>query len=103
MQSKEIHVSRTTEILKSKSVCSTDDVIPTCVHSQIVMKTNDSSFSSKSVSEIDYFSNTLQSLNWPEAYMGGKKAKMCLSKFDIKFIVFVYFESCVISRIVTHN
>ena len=26
-----------------------------------------------------------------EAYMGGKKAKTCLSKFDIKFLVFVYF------------
>ena len=55
--------SRATEILKSKSVHSTDDVIDvigTCVQqSQIVMKTNDSSFSSKSVSEIDYFSNTL--------------------------------------------
>ena len=51
------------EILKSKSVRSTDDVIDvigTCVRqSQIVTKTNDSSFSSKSVSEIDYFSNTL--------------------------------------------
>ena len=50
---------RATEILKSKSVCSTDDVsdvIGTCVRqSQIVTKTNDSSFSSKSVSEIDYF------------------------------------------------
>ena len=55
--------SRATEILKSKSVRSTDDVIDvigTCVRqSQIVTKTNDSSFSSKSVSEIDYFSNTL--------------------------------------------
>ena len=52
--------SRATEILKSKSVRSTDDVIGTCVRqSQIVTKTNDSSFSSKSVSEIDYFSNTL--------------------------------------------
>ena len=54
---------RATEILKSKSVCSTDDiinVIGTCVwQSQIVTKTNDLSFSSKSVSEIDYFSNTL--------------------------------------------
>ena len=51
---------RATEILKSKSVRSTDDVIGTCVRqSQIVTKTNDSSFSSKSVSEIDYFSNTL--------------------------------------------
>ena len=52
-----------TEILKSKSVRSTNDIIDitrTCVRqSQIVMKTNDSSFSSKSVSEIDYFSNTL--------------------------------------------
>ena len=44
---------RATEILKSKSVRSTDDVIGTCVRqSQIVSKTNDSSFSSKSVSEI---------------------------------------------------
>ena len=52
--------SRATEILKSKSVRLTDDVIGTCVRqSQIVKKTNDSSFSSKSVSEIDYFSNTL--------------------------------------------
>ena len=51
---------RATEILKSKSVRSTDDVIGTCVRqSQIVTKTNDSSFSSKSVSEIDYLSNTL--------------------------------------------
>ena len=56
-------LTRATEILKSKSVCLTDDVIDiigTCVRqSQIVTKTNDSSFSSKSVSEIDYFSNTL--------------------------------------------
>ena len=52
--------SRATEILKSKSVRSTDDVIGTCVRqSQKVTKTNDSSFSSISVSEIDYFSNTL--------------------------------------------
>ena len=50
---------RATEILKSKSVRSTDDVIGTCVRqSQTVMKTNDSSFSYKSVSEIDYLSNT---------------------------------------------
>ena len=59
--------SRATEILKSKSVRSTNDVIDvigTCVRqSQIVTKTNDSSFSSKSVSEIGYFSNTLWSLN----------------------------------------
>ena len=47
---------RATEILKSKSVRSTDDVIGTC---QIVTKSNDSSFSYKSVSEIDYLSNTL--------------------------------------------
>ena len=53
-------LSRATEILKSKSVRSTDDVIGTCVRqSQIVTKTNDSSFSYKSVSEIDYLSNTL--------------------------------------------
>ena len=53
-------VPRATEILKSKSVRSTDDVIGTCVRqSQIVTKTNDSSFSYKSVSEIDYLSNTL--------------------------------------------
>ena len=88
-------LTRATEILKSKSVRLTDDVIDviqTCVRqSQIVTKTNDSSFSSKSVSEIDYFSNILESLNWPEAYMGGKKAKTWLSKFDIKFLVFVYF------------
>ena len=59
--------TRATEILKSKSVRSTDDVtddiidvIPTCVRqSQIVTKTNDLSFSSKGVSETDYFSNTL--------------------------------------------
>ena len=51
---------RATEILKSKSVRSTDDVIGTCVRqSQIVTKTNDSSFSYKSVSEIGYLSNTL--------------------------------------------
>ena len=51
---------RATEIFKSKSVRSTDDVIGTCVRqSQIVTKTNDSSFSYKSVSEIDYLSNTL--------------------------------------------
>ena len=50
------HVCRATEILKFKSVHSTDDVIGTCV---IVTKTNDSSFSSKNVLEIDYFSNTL--------------------------------------------
>ena len=54
------HLPRATEILKSKSVRSTDDVIRTCVRqSRIVTKTNDSSFSSKTVSEIDYFSNTL--------------------------------------------
>ena len=48
--------NRATEILKSKSVRSTDDVIETCIRqSQIVTKTNDSSFSSKSVSEIDCF------------------------------------------------
>ena len=86
---------RATEILTSKSVRSTDDVIHIirrCLRqSQIVKKANDSSFSSKSVSEIDYFSNTLLSWNWPEAYMGGKKTKTCLSKFDIKFLVFVYF------------
>ena len=53
-------VARATEILKSKSVRSTDDVIRTCIRqSQIVTKTDDSSFSSKNVSEIDYFSNTL--------------------------------------------
>ena len=72
-----------------------DDVINVILRgirqSQIVAKTNDSSFSSRSVLEIDYFSNTLLSLNWPEAYMGGKKAKTCLSKFDIKFLVFAYF------------
>ena len=55
--------TRATEILKSKSVRSIDDVIDvigTCVRQfQIVTKTNDSSFSSKSVLEIDYFSNTL--------------------------------------------
>ena len=52
--------NRATEILKSKLVRSTDDVIGTCVRlSQKVTKTNDSSFSSISVSEIDYFSNTL--------------------------------------------
>ena len=53
-----IHSGRSSEILKSKSVCSTDDVINvirTCFwQSQIVTKTNDSSFSSKSVSEIDW-------------------------------------------------
>ena len=71
--------SRATEILKSKSVRSTNDIIDvigTCVRqSQTVTKTNDSSFSSKSVSEIDYFSNTLWSLNRPEAYMGGEKGQ----------------------------
>ena len=47
-------IIRATEILKSKSV------IQTCVReSQIVTKTNDSSFSSNTVSEIDYFSNTV--------------------------------------------
>ena len=52
--------ARATEIFKSKSVRSTDDVLGTCVRqSQIVTKTNDSSFSYKSVSEIDYLSNTL--------------------------------------------
>ena len=71
--------SRATEILKSKSVHSTDDVfdvIRTCVRQyQIVTKINDSSFSSKSVSEIDYFSNTVWSLNWPEGYTGGDKGQ----------------------------
>ena len=82
---------RATEILKSKSVRSTDDVIRTCVRqSQIVTKTNDSSFSSKSVSEIIFL--ILRSL-WigPKLIWVGKKAKTCLSKFDIKFLVFVYF------------
>ena len=89
---------RATEILKSKSVRSTNDVIDvigTCVRqSQIVTKTNDASFSSKSVSEIGYFSNTLWSLNcWigPKRIWVGEKAKTCLSKFDNKFLVFVYF------------
>ena len=56
---------RATEILNPNrsaqpSVRSTDDVIGTCVRqSQIIKKTNDSSFSYKSVSEIDYLSNTL--------------------------------------------
>ena len=55
-----LYRARATEILKCKSVRSTDDVIETCVRqSQIVTKTNDSSFSYKSVSEIDYLSNTL--------------------------------------------
>ena len=55
--------TRATEILKCKSVRSTDDVIDvirTCVRqSQIATKTNDLSFLSKNISEIDYFSNTL--------------------------------------------
>ena len=84
---------RATEILKSKSVRSTNDVIDviwTCVRqSQIVTKTNDSSFSSKSVSEID-FSNTRLWIG-PKRIWVGKKAKTCLSKFDIKFLVFVCF------------
>ena len=46
--------TRATEILKSKSVRSTDDVIDVigtwARQAQIVTKTNDSSFSSKSVS-----------------------------------------------------
>ena len=76
--------NRATEILKSKSVRSTDDVIGTCVwQSQIVTKTNDSSFSSKSASESVDFG--------PKRIWVGKKAKTCLSKFDIKFLVFVYF------------
>ena len=77
--SKYMVMPRATEILKSKSVRSTDDVIGTCVRqSQIVTKTNDSSFSSKSVSEIDYFSYThvvFELLNWSEAYMDGGKGK----------------------------
>ena len=36
----------------------------------------------------------------PKRIWVGKKAKMCLSKFDIKFLAYVYFWSCVISRIV---
>ena len=83
--------TRATEILKSKSVRLTDDAIRTCVRqSQIVTKTNDSSFSSKSVSEIIFL--ILCSL-WigPKRIWVGKKAKTCLSKFDIKFLVFVYF------------
>ena len=51
--------AKATEFYKSISVCSTDDVIDvirTCVRqSEIVTKTNDSLFSSKS----EYFSNTL--------------------------------------------
>ena len=57
-EEKDLVVTRATEILKSKSVRSTDDIIKvirTCIRqSQIVTKTNDSSFSSKSVSEIDF-------------------------------------------------
>ena len=57
--------TRATEMLKSDSVRLTDDVINVTRYdhafrqSQIVTKTNDSPFSSRSVSEIDYFSNTL--------------------------------------------
>ena len=39
----------------------------------------------------------------PKRIWVGEKAKTCLSKFDIKFLVFVYFKPCVISRIVTLN
>ena len=39
----------------------------------------------------------------PKRIWVGEKAKTCLSKFDIKFLVFVYFSPCVISRIVTLN
>ena len=82
-----IHIfNRTTEILKSKSVRSTDDVIDiirTCVQqSNIVSKTNDSS---KNISEIDYFSNSLQSLNWLEAYMGGKRIKRVCRSLTLNF------------------
>ena len=52
-------MNRATEILKSKSVRLTDDVIRYASDNPKITKTNDSSFSSKSVSEIDYFSNTL--------------------------------------------
>ena len=50
--------SRATEILKFKSVRSTDDVID--MSSTIINSHENSSFSSKSVSEIDYFSDTVQ-------------------------------------------
>ena len=78
----------TTEILKSKSVRSTDDVIGICVRqSQIVTKTNDSSFSYRSVSEIDYLSNTVvfELLNWPEAYMGGGKGQNVFVSLTLNF------------------
>ena len=39
----------------------------------------------------------------PKRIWVGEKAKTCLSKSDIKFLVFVYFKPCVISRIVTLN
>ena len=60
--SPEMVTCRATEILKSKSVRSTDDVIDVIWTWVLTIPNSheNSSFSSKSVSEIDYFSDTVQ-------------------------------------------
>ena len=84
-----------TEILKSKSARSTDDVIDvrgTCVRqSQIITKTNDSSYHPKVYQKLIIFLILCCFSIGPKHIWVGKKAKMCLSKSDIKFLVFVYF------------
>ena len=66
--------------MKSKLVRSTDDVIRTCVRqSQIVMKTNDSSFSSKSVSESVVFKLARSVYGW------GKRPKCVCQSLTLNF------------------
>ena len=80
---------RATEILKSKSVRSTDDVIDvirTCLQqSQKVTKTNDLSFSSKSASEIDYFSNTVVFELGRSVYGWGKRPTRVCQSLTLNF------------------
>ena len=89
-----LHI-RATEILKSKLVHSTDDVIQTCNRqSQIVTKTNDSSFSSKRISEIDYFSNTVQPVVSKQSRDNPKSLKTgaCLIQGSINIRCGVWFH-----------
>ena len=53
-------------------------------------------FHPKVYQKLIIFSNTLLPLNWPEAYMCGKKAKTCLSKSDITVL-------CRLLRALVHN
>ena len=67
------------------------DIIGTCVRqSQIVTKTNDSSFSSKVYQKLIIFLILCSLWIGSKCIWVGKKAKTCLSKFVIKFIVFVF-------------